>query len=57
MVRKKTSSKSDMTGLLFPAGIFIGMGFGLLTGQLPAGIFLGMGFGFLAMFFSKRQSK
>lgn len=39
----------DRSGLFIPAGIFIGMGLGFITGQYPGWLFLGMGLGFLAM--------
>jgi len=42
---------------LVPAGIFIGMGVGLLVDRLVGGLFLGMGLGFLGMFLSKAMKK
>ena len=44
MLKKK--KVEDCTGLFIPGGLFIGMGFGFLYGQLVAGIFLGLGVGF-----------
>ena len=38
-----------ITGVAILAGLFIGMGYGYLVGNLTAGIFLGLGGGFLAM--------
>jgi hypothetical protein len=39
----------NITGVAIPAGLFIGMGVGLLVDNITAGIFLGLGGGFLAM--------
>lgn len=39
--------KKNPSGLFIPAGIFIGMGFGFLFGDLVAGLFIGMGGGFI----------
>ena len=39
----------NITGVAIPAGLFIGMGWGFLVGNLTAGIFLGLGGGFLVM--------
>ena len=47
MVEKKKKDK-DMGGLLIPAGLFIGMGFGFLYDNLTAGLFIGLGTGFAA---------
>jgi hypothetical protein len=47
--------KEDRTGLLIPAGIMIGIGVGMLTGQIPAYTMIGLGVGFLAMFLAKRK--
>jgi len=41
--------QKGVTGLAIPAGLFIGMGFGFLVGNMAAGIFLGLGGGFLIM--------
>ena len=45
--QKKKQEKSVASGLVIPAGIFVGMGLGFLFDQLVAGLFLGMGVGFL----------
>ncbi|MFC1912430.1 hypothetical protein ACFLXG_04680 [Chloroflexota bacterium] len=39
----------NITGVAIPAGLFIGMGYGFLVGNITAGLFLGLGGGFLAM--------
>jgi predicted histidine transporter YuiF (NhaC family) len=45
----KKNAKYDRkgAGLLIPAGLLIGMGFGFAFGNIPAGLFLGLGIGFL----------
>jgi len=43
--------------LFIPAGLFLGMGAGFLTGQLVAGLFLGLGAGFLGMAIAKNRKK
>jgi len=46
-----TEGKKDSSrGILIPAGIFLGMGVGFLTGNLVAWMFIGMGLGFAAFF-------
>lgn len=32
--------------MFIPAGLFVGIGFGFLFGNLPAGVFIGLGVGF-----------
>ena len=46
---EETKKQWGITGVAIPAGLFIGMGYGFLVGNLTAGIFLGLGGGFLAM--------
>jgi hypothetical protein len=48
MVTKK-AKKDDRSGFFVPAGIFLGMGIGFLTGNLVGWLFVGLGTGFLAM--------
>ena len=43
--KKQTSDKNP--ALFIPAGIFLGMGIGLLIDRLVAGMFIGFGAGFL----------
>ena len=46
---KKEKHKEEEKGALFiPAGLFLGMGWGFLTGLFVAGLFMGLGIGFLA---------
>lgn len=47
----------DRSGLFIPAGLFIGMGFGLIINQLVGGIFLGLGLGFLGMAIARKKKK
>ena len=46
MTEEKAKQK-DLGALLIPGGILIGLGFGLLSGNLPAYMFLGLGMGFV----------
>ena len=41
--------KDETSGLLIPAGLFIGIGIGFLLDELVAYTLLGLGAGFLAM--------
>jgi len=47
---KHKKNKSDASGLAIPAGLFIGMGIGFLTGELVSWMFIGLGGGFALMF-------
>lgn len=47
----------DRTGLMIPAGLFIGIGYGLLTGNVAAYTIIGLGVGFLAMALMNLLSK
>ena len=50
-----TKDDDDNSGLFIPAGLFLGMGAGFLTGHLVAGIFLGLGAGFLGFAIVKNK--
>lgn len=41
--------KNSNSGVLIPAGIFIGMGVGFIIDELVGGLFIGLGAGFLLM--------
>jgi hypothetical protein len=43
----KKEDKKGAGALFIPAGLFIGMGIGFLTGNLVSWMMLGLGFGFL----------
>ncbi|MFC2017673.1 hypothetical protein ACFLTQ_00005 [Chloroflexota bacterium] len=45
----ETKRQKGISGVAVPAGIFIGMGIGLLVDNLTAGLFLGLGGGFLGL--------
>jgi hypothetical protein len=45
----KNKKEDDRSGLFIPAGLFIGMGFGFLYGELVSFMFIGLGIGFLLM--------
>jgi proteasome assembly chaperone (PAC2) family protein len=55
-VRKETKKrkKDNNGGVLFAAGMFLGIGVGLLTGEVAAFTLMGMAIGFLLMWFSPR---
>jgi hypothetical protein len=48
-MKKKTKKRSDWNaeGLAIPAGLFIGLGIGLINGQVAGGVLIGLGVGFL----------
>ncbi len=50
-----SDKNDDRSGLAIPAGLFIGLGIGLITGEVAGFLLLGLGFGFLIMFLSKRK--
>ena len=47
MAKKKRNKTAE---LLFVAGLFIGLGIGMLYNQVAAGVLIGMGCGFAGMF-------
>ena len=49
MVKKiiKKKIKEDDSGLFIPAGLFVGLGFGAISGNWAAGTLFGLGIGFL----------
>ncbi|MCB9359632.1 hypothetical protein H6503_06900 [Candidatus Woesearchaeota archaeon] len=51
---QKKSKLNDISGLFIPAGLFIGMGIGFVTGQLVGALFIGLGCGFLGMILAKK---
>jgi hypothetical protein len=48
MAKNQVENKKGKGGLFIPAGLFLGMGFGFLFGNVTVGIFLGLGVGFAA---------
>tara|TARA_Y100000034_G_C6832289_1_gene375786 strand:+ start:627 stop:788 length:162 start_codon:yes stop_codon:yes gene_type:complete len=52
---KKKKKKEDHAGIFIPAGLFIGLGLGLIFGQVAGGVLLGLGIGFLAMAIAKQK--
>ena len=58
MTKKKFKKhKNGTEGIAIPAGLFIGMGIGFLTGSLVAWMFIGLGVGFLFMFLATLLKK
>ncbi len=57
----KKTKKEDISGLAIPAGLFIGMGIGFITGEFIGWMFIGLGAGFvvmlLAMLLTKKRKK
>ncbi len=45
--KAKKKEDKDLGGLFIPAGLFIGMGWGILSYNFVSGLFLGLGAGFL----------
>jgi hypothetical protein len=45
----------DVGGLLIPAGLFIGLGIGLLVGRPDVGVLAGLGAGFLGLAFVRAR--
>ena len=50
----KKEHKKKNGGVLFTAGMFLGIGVGILTGQVAAFTLIGMAVGFLLMHFADR---
>jgi len=50
---KKT--KKDKSDWSIPAGLFIGLGLGLITGQVAGFLLIGLGTGFLLAWLSDRK--
>lgn len=46
---EQPKKRKGVTGLAIPAGLFIGIGVGLLIDEVAAGTLLGLGGGFLIM--------
>ena len=47
--------KSDMSKWPIPAGIFIGLGIGILTEQVAAFVLIGLGAGILATYLGRKK--
>ena len=52
---KKDKEKHERYGFAIPAGLFIGLGVGLLTGQVAAFLLIGLGIGFLIGYFGVKK--
>jgi hypothetical protein len=63
MARKKAIAKKEMkfrddaSGVFVPAGLLVGIGTGMLLGQVAAGTLIGLGVGFLLMAIVKMIKK
>ncbi len=45
---QEPKKRKGISGTVFVAGLFLGLGIGWLLGQMLPGLFIGMGVGFLA---------
>lgn len=50
---ERPRNRSGASGLAIPAGLLIGLGFGMLAGNVAAGVMLGLGVGFLGMMITR----
>lgn len=57
MAKKQEKKNHEKGGLFIPGGLFLGMGFGFLYGQLIPGIFIGLGAGFVLFGITQLISK
>jgi len=48
-------AKKDMSGVLIPAFLLIGLGIGMYYNQTAVGVLVGLGIGFLAMFLFRKK--
>jgi hypothetical protein len=53
---EKVYHRRDQTGFLIPAGLFTGLGIGLLLNHPGPGLLIGMGFGFIGSTFLRTVS-
>ena len=49
MPERSKEGKKKASGLLIPAGLFLGLGIGWIFGYMVQGMLIGLGVGFLAM--------
>lgn len=47
--------KKQDSGIFIPAGLLIGIGIGMLIGQIPAFTLIGLGVGFLFMYLFRKK--
>ena len=59
MVKKtyKNIQRKDAAELTIPAGLFLGIGIGLIYGQVAGGVLIGLGLGFLLLMIIKLIKK
>jgi hypothetical protein len=53
---REPDKRKGISGLVFAACFFVGMGISFATGTMPVGIFIGMGVGFAAMAIVRHRS-
>ena len=54
-MKKDLKKLGKTSGLLIAAGLFIGIGVGMLIGNTGAGTVIGLGVGFLAAYFAAKK--
>jgi len=54
-MKKKVNKKHHNNGIILPAGMFLGIGIGLLTGKVAAFTLIGIALGFLGMWLANRH--
>jgi hypothetical protein len=57
IAKRGTKYDAKSSGLLIPAGLLLGMGFGFAFGNIPAGLFIGLGAGFFFFAMIKIQKE
>lgn len=55
MVKKKVVKKKYDSGIFIPAGIFLGLGVGMLNGQVAPYLMIGLGLGFVGMYLFRKK--
>jgi len=53
--RRSSVQKCENRGVLIPAGLFMGLGVGVITGQVAGFLLIGLGLGFLFSYFMCRK--
>ncbi len=56
-MKNKKKDKDGWAGMLIPAGLLIGLGIGLITGQVAGYLLIGLGLGFLFTFLLSNKKK
>ena len=54
-MKKKKKKKENKSDWAIPAGLFIGIGVGLITGQVAGFTLIGLGVGFLVAYLGRKK--